>query len=440
MYSLTVAAIVIFVLIVVNGVLAMSEMAIVSSRKSRLQQWANLGDRKALKALGLADAPGHFLSTVQVGITLVGILTGAFGGAALADKLAAWLAQFPIIAPYRHVLALGLVVIGITYLSLIIGELAPKRLALVRPERVSRIVAGPMGLFAKIVYPVVWTLSVSTDGILHLLGIKHVQRSPVSEEELKIILEQGTEAGMFEAVERDMMNSVLRLGNRKAADIMTTRGELTWLNLEDPPEAIRRTLGDSSHNRLPVGRGSLDNVIGVVQAKDILLRMLHGQSLDLKALLKPPLFVPESTPAFKLLELIKVHPVHMAIVVDEYGALQGVVSLNDILEAIVGDIPMPGEPVDLEAVQREDGSWLLDGLLPVDELKDVLHIHKLPGEDKGYFHTLGGFVMMQIGRIPVTADRFEWQGLRFEVVDMDGHRVDKVLVSAVPQDESDTGS
>jgi len=421
----------ILVLLIANGVFSMSEMAIVSSRKTKLQQMANEGDKKAGVALDLANEPGHFLSTIQVGITLIAMLTGAFGGATISEHLAAQLRTIPIIAPYSEVLSLALVVIGLTYLSLIIGELAPKRLALHNPERIASIVAGPMRFLSLLTFPIVRLLSFSTDLVLRVLGVKPPSESPVTEEEIQVLLQEGTEAGVFEEAEQDMVEGVFRLGERRVSALMRPWTEIVWLDVNDSAEEIRRTMTDSSYSRFPVCDGGLDHVLGVVQAKELLVRSLAGQPLDLKAALKKPLFVPESMPASKLLELFKGSGTHLALVIDEYGGLAGLVTINDIVEEIVGDIEL-GEP---EAVQRQDGSWLLDGMLLVDDFKELFNISKL--SDEGEYQTLGGFVMMQMGRIPSAGDRFEWDRFRFEVMDMDGNRVDKVLVQVKPEEPPD---
>ena len=406
----------------------MSEMAIISSRKVRLQQMANQGDAKAKAALELAEAPNRFLSTVQVGITLIGILTGAFGGATIADKLALYVGLIPGLAPYSRAIAFGMVVLTITYLSLIVGELVPKRLALNNPERIAANVAIPMRALAAGAYPVVHLLSTSTDLVLRILGIGPSTEPQVTEEEIKVLIEQGTEAGTFEEAEQDMVQRVFRLGDRPVNALMTPRPDIVWLDLEDSAEENRHKMMDSCHSRFPVCQGGLDNVLGVMHVTDLLARTLSGQPLDLTISLRQPVFVPESTRGLKVLELFKQTGIHVALVVDEYGVIQGLVTLNDVLVEIVGDVPSAGELEDPQAVQREDGSWLLDGMLPVDEFVELFDIDELRGDHQGSYQTLGGFVMTHLGRIPAAADHFEWEGMRFEVMDMDGNRVDKVLV------------
>jgi putative hemolysin len=429
---------VIFLLILLNGVFAMSEMAVVSARKSRLHQWAEAGNAKARIALELANAPNQFLSTVQVGITLIGILAGAFGGATIAKELASWLGDIPLFAPYSQTLSLAIVVASTTYVSLIVGELVPKRLALNSPERFATAIARPMRAVSRFAHPVVHFLGLSTDLVLRILGIKPSTEPPVTEEEIRALIEQGARAGEFEEAERQMVERVFRLGDRRVAAVMTPRPEIIWLDRDASPEEIRNIITQSAHSRFLVAQGSLDNVLGVVHAKDLLVHCLGEQAVDLTTALQQPLFVPESMRALKVLELFKQSRTHIALAVDEYGGIQGLVTPNDILEAIVGDLPEPGEVVEPLAVQREDGTWLLDGMLPVDEFKALFHLGPLPGEDQDVYHTVAGFVIMQLGRIPTTADHFDWEGLRIEVVDMDGNRVDKLLVVPAPTNEANT--
>ncbi|MBW4489015.1 MAG: hemolysin family protein [Trichocoleus desertorum ATA4-8-CV12] len=414
-----------------NGVFVLSEMAIVSVRKVRLQQMANEGNAKARTALDLANAPNQFLATVQIGITLIVILSGAVGESTLARRIGPLLGMVPGLAAYREAIASGLAIMVVTYLTLIIGELVPKQLALNNPERVASSVAGPMRMLAMFAAPVVHLLSASTDMVMRLLGIRPSDEPMVTEEEIRVLLQQGTEAGTFEEVEQDMVERVFRLGDRRANALMTPRPDIVWLDLEDSLEENRQKITEGVHSRFPVCQGGIDNVLGVLHVNDLLVRSLVGESIDLTTNLRQPLFIPESTRALSVLELFKKSSTHIAVVVDEYGVIQGIVTLNDILEAIVGDIPSVEDLEEPYAVQREDGSWLLDGMLTVDEFKEILEINKIPGEEKGNYHTLGGFVVMHLGHIPTAADHFEWQGLRFEVMDMDGNRVDKVLVMPI---------
>jgi putative hemolysin len=420
---------VVVLLILINGLLAMSEIAVVSARKTRLRQWAEEGNANAHAALELANNPNQFLATIQIGITLVGILAGAFGGATIAEEFAVILNDISWLAPYSHPLSLALVVLIITYLSLIVGELVPKRLALNNPERLAMAIAAPMRVLSRVAYPAVHLLGLSTEFLLRALGMKPSTEPPVTEEEIRALIEQGTQAGMFEEAEQEMVERVFRLGDRRVSAVMTPRTEVVWLDREASAQEIRQTITESAHSRFLVADGSLDNVLGVVHAKELLAHILGEQVIDLTATLQQPLYVPESMRALKVLELFKQSGTHIALVIDEYGGIQGLVTPSDILEAIVGDLPEAGEQLEPLAVQREDGSWFLDGMLPVDEFKDLFDLGELPGEDQGIYQTLAGFVIMQLGRIPLVADHFEWGGLKFEVVDMDGNRVDKVLVT-----------
>lgn len=432
--------VVLVVLVLLNGILALSEIAIVSARKTRLMKWAARGDRGAQAALDLQREPGTFLSTIQTGITLVGILAGAFGGATLADPLAELLSPLGLPAPTLHAAALGAVVVAITYVSILFGELLPKHLALSRPERLAAVAAPPLKVFAALASPAVGFLSFSTRLLLRLLRIQRPEEAPVTGEEIRILLDQGAEAGTFQRVERDMVHGVLRLGRRRAADLMTPRAEVVWLEEDTGKARLLEILREHPHGRYPVARGSLDNLLGVVHTRDLLARELRGLPFDLRSCLRPPVFVPEGTPALRLLDTFRENRVHLVFVVDEYGALQGVVSLHDLLENVVGEIsfsPLPEEP---EAVRREDGSWLLDGLMPLDRFKEIFGLERLPGEERGLFHTLAGFAMARLGRVPRTADRFVWRNLRFEVVDMDGRRVDKVLVTVLPEGSKGEGA
>jgi putative hemolysin len=429
MSAITFEILFILLLLVANGVFAMSELAVVSSRKARLQRMAEAGDARARAALELANAPDSFLSTIQIGITLVGILAGAFGGATIAEQLGAQISRVPALAEYGEAIGLVLVVLAITYLSLVVSELVPKRLALNNPERVARAVAGPMGKLSRVASPFVRVLSVSTSAILHILRLKASDEPPVTEEEIKVLIEQGAQAGVILEAEQEMVKGVFKLADRRVGALMTPRRDITWLNLEDAPERLYAKISASPYSRFPVCAGALDNVVGVVKAKELLARCVSGEPLDLRAAMQRPLFVPDTRTALQVLEAFKGGRTHVALVIDEHGAVEGLVTTNDILEAIVGDIAPAGAQGSEEAVRREDGSWLLDGSLPVEEFRDIFPVGKLPGEERGGYHTLAGFVMSHMGRVPRVADHFEWQGLRFEVVDMDGQRIDKVLVA-----------
>ncbi|MGF1494222.1 MAG: hemolysin family protein [Microcoleaceae cyanobacterium] len=420
---------ILIVLILVNGLFALSEIAIVSSRKVRLQRLAAQGNRKAIAALELADSPNRFLSTVQVGITLIGIFAGAFGGATLSGKLAEQLVKIPVLEPYAQALSLGMVVCCITYLSLILGELVPKRLAMNNPESLAVMVAQPMKLLSAIAAPVVLLLSASTEFILKLLNSNASDQPDVTEEEIKVLIDQGIQSGIVETAEHDIVDRVFRLGDRPVRNFMTPRPDITWLDLKDSIEVNRQKLTGQNFTRVPVCQDGLDNVLGFVRVTDVLNQVLANRPLDLTSQLRRPLFVPESTSALKILERFKQTGNHMGIVVDEYGVIQGLVTLNDILLDLVEDIPTAGDLSEPLAIQREDGSWLLDGMLTIEEFFELFEIGINPEEIQSSYTTLGGFVITYLGKIPTSADHFEWRDLRLEVVDMDGNRVDKVLVT-----------
>jgi putative hemolysin len=423
------------VLILVNGVFAMSETALVSARQARLQERAEDGDSGAAAALELAGSPNRFLSTVQIGISLVGVLAGAFGGATLAGPVADLLRGVPLLAPYADALAFGGVVVGITYLSLILGELVPKRLALNAPEVVASRISRLMRFISVIAAPAVWFLGASTEAVLRLLpGGRKSEEPPVTDAEIEILLDSGTQAGVFEEAERDLVGNVFRLGDRRVREIMTPRPQVVWLDTDDPPEEHWRKVISSRHSYFPVAHGDLDDLLGLTSIKDALARasLGSGSPPDLTADLLQPAFVPENAPALGLLETFERSGLRIAVVVDERGVFEGIVTLADVLEAIVGDLPDADEPDEGPSiVRREDGSWLVDGLLLADVLKDHLDLRELPREDEDLYQTVGGLVVTQLERIPTTGDGFVWEGLRFEVVDMDGRRVDKVLVSPV---------
>jgi putative hemolysin len=424
-----VEALIILTLVIANGILSISEIAVVSSSKARLQHRITEGDSRARAALELANSPNKFLSTIQVGITTVGILAGAFGGATIASELANSLRAVPNIYPYSDALSIASVVLTITFMTLILGELVPKRLALSDPERIASIVAGPMNILSSITSPVVYILSTTTDLMIRAIGIQPYRQPTVTEEEIRILIDQGTHAGVFEEEEQDIVERVFRLGDRRVDALMTLRAEIIWLDVEDSPDSIQRKISNSTYSLFPVCSGILDNVLGVVQAKDLLNCNLKDGRIDLKKSLLPPLFVPESMKALKVLEKFKETGVHLAIVIDEYGGVQSLVTLTDMLEAMVGDIPHIAELGEPGKIRRDDGSWLMDGMLPIDEFKETFEIEEnLPGEESGLYQTLGGFVMMNLEKVPVVGDRFEWDGLRIEVVDMDDNRVDKLLV------------
>lgn len=426
----------VLLLIVANGVFAMSEIAVVSSRRARLQQRAET-DTGARAALDLVNAPDRFLSTVQIGITLIGILAGAFGGAAIAEHLAPYIERVPWLARYSKAISLGLVVLVITYFSLVVGELVPKRLGLNNPEKIAARIARPMQFLSRLTWPAVRMLSASSNFLLRLLQVKPAEEPPITEEEVKLLIDQGAEAGVFEATERELVDNIFRLADQKVPALMTPRLDIVWLDIEAPVEETRQRIVHSPYSRMPVCQGSLDNILGMVKAKDLLSRVLAGEPLDLRSAMRQPLYTPETRTVLQLLELFKGSSTHLAMVVDEHGAIEGLVTMNDVLEAIVGDLPTPGGQIESYAVQREDGSWLLDGRMPVSEFKELFSLDRLPREDDGGYHTLAGFVITYLGRLPSASDHFVWDGLRIEIVDMDRRRVDKVLVSRVEPDNKE---
>jgi len=427
----------ILLLILLNGFLAMSEIAIVAARRARLEERANAGDHRSAAALELSRSPSRFLSAVQVGITLVSIAVGAVGSGRSVAALSGLLQQAGLSILLSQSVALATILALITFLTVVLGELVPKRLALADPERVAAAAAIPMRTLATLAKPIVTLLSATTTAVTRLLGVHPSLDPPVTDEEISLLLAEGTQAGVFEEVEQDMVERVLLLDDRRVNALMTPRPEIQWLNVEDPPEVIRQKLVESSYSRFPVAQGSLDQLLGEVRAKDVFLALESNAPLDLTEHLREPLYVPEIMPVLKVLETLKSAGTEMALVLDEYGNLEGLITLRDILEAIVGDIPSEDEDRDVEAVLRDDGSWLVDGLLPIDELKKIIDVVDLPGEAEGLYQTVAGFMIARLGRFPSVSEHFTCRGWRFEVVDMDGHRVDKVLVSRDPGDAED---
>lgn len=418
---------VILALVLMNGAFAMSELAIVSSRRSRLMALQRQGSAGAEAALALADDPQRFLPTVQVGITLVGIVAGAFGGARLSATLAEAFNAVPGLAPYGTEIAFALVVILITYLSLILGELVPKQMALRNPERVAVVVSRPLAALARYSAPVVWVLGKSSAFVLGFFGPARATEHSVTEEEVKAVVAEGAQAGALETEERHMIERVLRLADKPVRALMTPRNDLAWLDRSDPPEEIAARLRASDVTRFVVADKRVDNVVGVVVAKDLLDQMLEGKPMSLDAVMRQPLVLPDTLTALDALERLRGDRLGMALVMDEYGSFEGVVTASDLLEAIVGELG-PIEPMpDGEAVERADGSLLLDGSMPSDELRARLDLPELPGA--GTYHTVAGLMLALLKRVPKEGDRIVWAGWRFEVVDMDGRRVDKVLAS-----------
>jgi putative hemolysin len=420
-------------LILLNGLFAMSEMALAASRKARLQVLVESGDEGARVAMTLHDNPTHFLSTVQIGITSIGVLNGIVGDAAFAAPLAEFLHKtFPMPLRATEVTATALVVILITVATIIFGELVPKRVGQLHPEAVARLVARPMLWLSIGARPLVQALSWSTQAILRLLGLKEQGQRGVTEEEIEASLEEGVDAGVIEAHEHQMVRNVFRLDERSVGSMMIPRGDIAWLDFDADPTEVLKVLVEESHSRYPVCRGSLDDVVGVVTAQVLLAQFVRTDSLAIGDAMVPAVFVPETLSGMELLEHIRGADTPMVFVVDEYGVVQGVITLRDVLEAITGEFTVP-QGTDAWAVQREDGSWLIDGLMPVPELKDRLDLRELPDEDRGRYNTLAGLIMLLLGRLPQTTDTVEYDGWRFEVVDLDGKRVDKVLASRLPE-------
>jgi putative hemolysin len=414
-------------LILLNGFFAMAEIALVSARPARLQPRAAEGSAGAQAALELKADPSRLLATVQIGITIIAVLTGTFGEATLGESLQDYLAaDGGLLGRYAHVISMAVVVIGISYVSLILGELVPKRLALLRPEPIAAALARFMRGLARVSAPIEWLLSATTDLLLRLLPLRGGP-TPVTDEEIGFMLREGVAAGHIPQAETAIVEMALRLGDRRVSAVMTPRTQIEFLDLDDPEEEIRTRIRDSAYSRFPVVQGGTHQLAGIVQVKDLLTAALAGQPFNLRAALRPPLFLPNTVTVLRALEVFRTSGEPMALVVDEYGDLEGLVTLTDILEALVGEMPEAGEG-DPRVVKREDGTWLIDGMVGLDELKQVLGVAHLPGEDAD-FHTLGGYLMAQLNRVPMVADRVTAGDYRFEIVEMDGRRVDRVLVS-----------
>ncbi len=426
-------SIIVFMLFL-NGVFALSEFAIVSSRKARLEQWARQGDARARVALELANSPDSFLSTIQVGITFIGIAAGAFGGATLAHILDRYVSAIPILSPYSQAISVGIVVVSITYLSLIIGELVPKRVALNNPERIARLIAPPIRRFSRAVNPLVILLSGSTNLLLRIFRMKRPAEPSVTEEEIKLLIDQGTQAGTFHEFEQDMIERVFRLADRRVAVLMTPRTDIVWLDVNESEEVTKHTIARHRYSFFPVAADTLDNILGVVSGKDLLSLTMEAKPINVKEISRKPLFVSETTLAIKVLELFKKSGTRIAFVVDEYGGILGLVTVEDILRSVFEDVEEAAEG-GKDIITREDGSWLMVGSLPLDELTDFLETGDIKEEERAGMNTLGGFVMARIGAVPSEGQHFVWKGLKFEVVDMDGRRVDKVLVSRIKKAE-----
>ncbi len=419
-------------LILLNGLFAMSEIALVTARKARLQKLIDEGDSGAAAAVKLGEDPTRFLSTIQIGITSIGVLNGIVGEAALAEPLAHWLVSLGVSQSYASFGATALVVITITYFSIVVGELVPKRIGQSYPETFARLVARPIHLLALATKPFVLLLSASTRALLRLMGVKETKGTPVTEEEIHAMLVEGTSAGVIESHEHTMVRNVFRLDDRQIGSLMVPRADIVCLDVDDSFEDNLRHIEESDHARFPVVQGGIENILGVIHARQWLARALKDKSQSLREQsLQAPLYVPETITGMELLDNFRLSDVHMAFVIDEYGEVQGIITLQDLIEAITGEF-QPRDPETSWAVQREDGSWLLDGHIPVPELKDRLGLEEVPEEDRGRYHTLSGMIMLLTGALPRVADVVEWEGWKLEIVDMDGRAIDKVLAVRLP--------
>ncbi len=420
-------------LILVNGVFAMSEIAVVTSKRIRLQKLSENGSRGAKAALDLSENPSRFLSTIQVGITLIGIFNGAFGEASLVARLTPEIALIPILSMYAREIALGIVVVGITFGSLILGELVPKRIAMQYPEAVASIVAAPMLWLSRLMGPFVKILTGTTEFILRILGMHHKKDDAVTEEEIAGMIREGTDAGLFEKTEHDIVSRALRLDDQRVAALMTPRLDVHFIDIEDSIEVNLTKIADSSYTRFPVCKGDISHVIGIVHAGNLFDQAIRGKAVtavDIEAATRPPLFVPETISAMQLLETLKKNRAELALVIDEYGEIEGIVTLSDVLGALVGDVSVIDEHHEVDGVRRDDGSWLIDGGVSFDRFRELLETEvRFPEEASGTYHTLAGFVMTFLGHIPKMSDAFEWEGYRIEVVDMDRNRIDRLLIT-----------
>lgn len=424
-------------LIFLNGAFAMSEIALITARRARLARLAEDGDGASIVAIKLHDEPTRFLSTIQIGITSISILNGIVGEAVLAAPLALHVQAWGLDANVSRIFATALVVIVITYVSIVIGELVPKRIGQINPEGIARLVARPIQLLASLTRPFVRLLTVSTDTILRLMGKRESAGPSVTEEEIHAMLEEGSEAGVIEREEHDMVRNVFRLDERLIGSLMVPRADIVYLDVERPLQENLMLVAGSDHSRLPVCRGGLQEVLGIVNAKQLLSQTLKGGVTDLTAHLHPAVFVPETLTGMDLLGQFRASGTQLVLVVDEYGELQGLVTLQDVLEAVTGEFTSRNQE-EAWAVQREDGSWLLDGLIPIPELKDTLALKTVPEENRGRYHTLSGLMMWLLGQLPHTGDVATWENWRLEVVDMDGKRADKVLASRIAGEMENT--
>lgn len=429
---------ILFILVVLNGFLVMAELAIVAAKRARLKRAVERGSRGARLALQLAEDPGRFLSTVQIGITAIGTLMGAFGGQALIGPMAEWLATLPLLAPYAEPAAIAIIVVGLTYTTLILGELAPKRLALARAEALAILVARPLRAVAVVGAPFVWFINASTNLVLSILP-KGPTQPEITDEEVRLLMTEGAASGHFHEAERAIVEMTLRLGDRRVDALMTPRPQIEWLDVLDPPKRSLQKIIETQYSRFPVKKGNSRTILGYVQVKDLFSGLAQGRQLDLAGAVKPVVYIPETTLALRALELFRANGQPLAIIVDEYGDIQGLVTLTDLLEGLVGELDDAEDPDEgRSVVQRDDGSYLIDGSFPLDRVWDLVGIPEPRDDEAEDYNTLGGFMMHRLKRIPAAGDHFTLHGHRFEVVDMDGRRVDKVLVAALVRDDEAT--
>ncbi|MEC5146761.1 hemolysin family protein [Chitinophaga sp. 212800010-3] len=421
--------VIILILILLNGLFSMSEVALASARKIRLENLANKGDEKAKTALKLATNPDTFLSTVQIGITLIGILTGIYAGDNIKVDVMTWLNNFPSIQPYSSILSTVIIVVVITFFSLVLGELVPKRIGTAYPEYIAKIMATPMSVLSWLTYPFIWLLSISTAALVKLLNLR-TDEPHVTEEEIKAIINEGTTSGAIEETEQEIIERVFHLGDRNITSLMTYRNDITWLDINEAPEEYLQKIHESLHSVYPVCDGQIDSIRGLVTIKD--LYSVVGKAAPLADIIRKPLFVPENNTAYQVLEKFKETHLHAAFIVDEYGTFLGMITLNDILEAIVGDMPETAENDDYEMVQREDGTWLVDAQIPFYDFLEEFDKEDWMTEFEQDFDTLAGFILHHLEHIPQTGEKFTWRGFTFEIVDMDAHRLDKILVTPPP--------
>lgn len=411
-------------LILLNGLFSMAEIALVSARKGRLEHLAEKGDKKAKVALGLSNNPELFLSAVQIGITLISIITGVYSGDKFGHALAPMVAKIEVLAPYAETIGTTIVIIIVTFLSIVFGELIPKRIGLLRSEKIAKTVAGPMLIFSKITYPFVWLLNRVSNVFFKIFNIRRMKDDAVTEEEIKTLITEGTEAGTIDAAEQEIIERVFHLGDRNITSMMTHRSDIVWFNLDDNEKTIKEKILKEPHSTYPICDGEVDNLKGVVSIKDL---YVTNDAVPFKDIMQPALFVPENNSAYQVLEKFKESHIHSCFIVDEYGTVLGIITLNDILEAIIGEMPQPDVP-DYEIKEREDGSYLIDAQIPFYDFLSRFEKADWMNEGEQEFDTLAGFILHMLERIPKTGDKLEWKGFMIEIMDMDGHRIDKVLV------------